>query len=105
MTQTMLQRTKAFFARLFSPSQRAAHRQRQAIRRRKAFLEGLESRSLLATFHVSLAGSDSNSGITIADPFRTIQAAITAASASSDGQDIINVAGGVYNTVGVDQRF
>jgi fibronectin-binding autotransporter adhesin len=44
----MFQRTKAFFRRLFTRTSPAATRQRQAMKRRRVFLEGLESRSMLA---------------------------------------------------------
>jgi len=67
-------------------------------------LEPLEERAMLAVFHVSLGGSDGNDG-SVANPYRTIQAAITAASLADDGDDIINVEGGNYNVAGVDLGF
>jgi fibronectin-binding autotransporter adhesin len=100
----MLKRTRTLLSRWFGRHGRSVDRQRQVVRRRKSFLEPLESRQLLATFHVSLAGDDTNDGSNLT-PFRSIQAAIAAASSTVDGPDIIKVAGGVYNEVGVDQRF
>jgi autotransporter-associated beta strand protein len=111
----MLNRTKALWNRIFTSTQAKSSSRSRAGRTlprskaqrhqlRRSFLESLEDRSLMATFHVSLGGLDTNLG-TEAAPFRSIQAAITAASATSDGDDTIKVGGGVYNTLGVDQQF
>lgn len=90
-------------SRLFR-SQKARRLKRVDCRPRLT-LETLEGRSLLATFTVALTGNDGNPGGLGGGSYRTIQAAIVAASAASDGNDEIRVAGGVYNTAGVDQRF
>lgn len=105
----MLNRTKALLTRLFARKQStrapaalpSTAKRGYRSQRRKAFLESLEDRSLMATFHVSLGGLDTNDGSSGA-PFRSIQAALTAAAANNIGNDIVNVAGGVYNTAGVD---
>ncbi|WP_425618157.1 NosD domain-containing protein [Anatilimnocola sp. NA78] len=57
---------------------------------------------MLATFHVSVVDGDDGFTGGTNDPFRSIQAAIVAASSANDGPDVINVAGGTYNTPGVD---
>jgi hypothetical protein len=88
-------------SRLFR-SQKARRLGRNSYRPR--LLEQLEDRSLLAAFHVATTGSDLNPGTTLL-PFRTIQAGVNAAALVSDGNDSVNVAGGIYNTVGTDVRF
>lgn len=60
-------------------------------------LEVLEERALLAVFHVSLTGDDGNVG-SAAEPFRTVQQAINAAAASDDGDDVVKVQAGTYDT-------
>lgn len=70
-------------------------------RRHRPVLELLEDRTAPATFHVSLSGSDASTG-GVADPFRTIQRAVTAAADAADGDDTIRVEAGVYNAPGVD---
>src|SRR5262245_8598619 len=71
-------------------------------RRRFLRIEGLEDRSVPATFHVSLTGDDLTGTGTIAAPFRTIQRGINEAAATADGNDFVDVAGGTYATAGVD---
>src|SRR4051812_15588047 len=78
---------------------------RDSRKRRPAILERLEDRSLLAVFTVALTGSDADPAGLGGGSYRTIQAAINAASAASDGGDEIRVAGGNYNAAGIDGRF
>ncbi|MBX3411476.1 MAG: right-handed parallel beta-helix repeat-containing protein [Pirellulales bacterium] len=59
-------------------------------------MEWLETRNLLAVFHVSLSGADTNDGSAGA-PFRSLQAAVAAASTASDSADRILIASGTYN--------
>ena len=66
--------------------------------------ELLEDRALLSTFHVALTGDNGNDG-SAAAPFRTVQAAINAAAAADDGDDVIKVAAGTYNTFDVDGKI
>lgn len=92
-------------SRLLSPTAEKTTKKlgaRRALRSRIG-LEPLEERAMLAVFHVALTGSDGNDG-SAATPYRTIQQAITAASAADDGDDIIRVAGGEYGAA-VDLGF
>lgn len=68
----------------------------------RPILEQLEEREVPSAFFVSTLGNDANNGTSAGTAFRTIQAAITAAAASADGNDTINVAAGTYATSGVD---
>lgn len=61
-------------------------------------MEHLEDRCLLSSFYVSTTGDDSNDG-SAATPYRTVQKAIDAANAASDGDDFVKVAAGTYNTL------
>jgi hypothetical protein len=65
-------------------------------RRIRLRLDLLEDRTLLSTFFVSLSGSDLNTGDQ-AHPFRSLQAAVTAAAMFNDGNDIIRMQSGTYN--------
>jgi uncharacterized repeat protein (TIGR01451 family) len=88
-----------WFVRRPQPSIKNARKKRTRLG-----LEHLEDRTAPAIFAVSLAGNDANTG-GIADPFRTIQRAITAAAAADDGVDDIRVQLGIYNIPGVDLAF
>jgi autotransporter-associated beta strand protein len=70
-----------------------------------SLVEHLEDRALLSTFHVALTGNDGTGDGSIATPYRTIQQAINAASAASDGNDVIDVAAGTYNTFDTDGKL
>jgi hypothetical protein len=65
-------------------------------------MEGLEDRSVPATFNVALTGDDLTGDGSIATPFRTVQRGITAAAATADGNDEVDVAGGTYATALLD---
>src|SRR5687768_14611597 len=96
--------SRSFWSRLHGFT---ARRRRPSRWSRRPHFELLEDRTLLATFHVALTalgGDDSNPG-TAADPFRTIQAAINAAAAASDGEDSVLVAEGTYSEPGIDLPF
>jgi hypothetical protein len=56
-----------------------------------------------AVFHVSLSGDDENNPGTAAQPFRTIQKAISKAAEAGGGE--IRVASGTYSTPGKDVAF
>ena len=71
-------------------------------RGRRLSIDSLEDRSVPATFHVSLGGSDITGDGSIATSFRSVQASINAAAATADGNDNIKVAAGTYITAGVD---
>lgn len=89
---------RSLFARLFQPVRATG-----AVRRFPSpCVMQLEDRVVPATFHVALSGDDGAGDGSINNPFRTIQAGINAAAATSDGNDFVNVAAGTYNTAGVD---
>ncbi|WP_425617659.1 autotransporter-associated beta strand repeat-containing protein [Anatilimnocola sp. NA78] len=100
----MLNRTKSLWNRLFARKSTTAKKAPVRARRR-AFLESLEDRALMATFHVSLGGIDAPGNGSVGAPLRSIQAAVTAAALSNDGQDIINVQGGTYNNAAFDNNI
>ncbi len=69
-------------------------------------LEELEDRALLSTMYVSTTGDDGTAVIgDAALPFRTIQAAITAAASANDAADEIRVASGTYNDPTLDGKI
>src|SRR5262245_40786127 len=70
--------------------------------RHRPLLEQLEDRLAPATFHVSLSGDDTLGDGSTAAPFRTVQKGIDAATATSDGDDIVKVEAGTYATAGID---
>lgn len=70
-----------------------------------SMVEMLEDRALLSTFRVSLTGDDATGDGSVATPYRTIQAAVDAAAATSDGDDIVQVAAGTYNSLDVDGKI
>ena len=80
-------------------------RRMKGFERRPRLVERLEDRSLLATFTVALTGNDSDPVGLGGGSYRTIQAAIVAASSTSDGPDEIRAATGNYNVIGTDERF
>src|SRR5262249_53590842 len=99
----MLPRSWRRYLRCLFPAAKRDIHPVQAARRRPQ-LEILEDRCVPATFHVSLTGLDTNTG-GVADPFRSIQAAINAAAGASDGPDIIQVAAGTYNSTTFDGKL
>ena len=62
-------------------------------RHRRLALEVLERRELLTAYFVSTTGDDGDSGLSIADPFRTIQHALDVAT---EPGDLISVREGTY---------
>src|SRR5262245_59863001 len=63
-------------------------KRRQQARRNRPSVEALESRLAPATFHVDVLNPNPGTGTT-ADPFKTIQDAVKAATASAAADDII----------------
>ena len=92
----------------FGTTRRPVRRQlNRGNRGAAACLEQLEERALLSTFHVSTTGDNAAAALdpTFQTPFRTVQAAITAAASADDGNDEIKVAAGVYNEINVDGKW
>lgn len=84
------------------PARRTKNR---GVRQAALSLEQLEDRALLTTLHVSLTGDDAAAALDNSLSFRTIQAAITAAALTDDGDDLIQVEAGTYDDSTLDGKI